>query len=165
MKSGKLIHEPLTHSVIGAFFEVYRALGFGFLENVYVASLTRELQSRGHNVDREVSVPIFFKGEQVARQRLDMIVDGKLVIETKSTETLHPSAVRQLTSYLCATNLEVGLLFHFGLEPRFMRVVRTSRASRDTREPSPPNPLSPPPLPRQPLSVDASRAVVSLSER
>jgi GxxExxY protein len=91
-----------------AFFEVYRALGFGFIETVYVAALIRELQSRRHKVDREVSVPIFFKGEQVARQRLDMIVDGKLVIETKSTETLHPSAIRQLTSYLCQANSPIG---------------------------------------------------------
>jgi GxxExxY protein len=165
MKSGKLIHEPLTSSVIGAFFEVYRALGFGFLEHVYVASLIRELQSRGHKVDREVSVPIFFKGEQVARQRLDMIVEGKLVIETKSTETLHASGVRQLTSYLSATNLEVGLLLHFGLQPRFVRVVRTKRASRDPKPPFPPDPLRPPLLPRQPSNIDASRAESRLGEQ
>jgi GxxExxY protein len=144
---------------------VYRELGFGFLEHVYTASLSRELYNRGHKVRREVSVPNFFKGHQVARQRLDMIVDGKLVIEAKSTELLPPAAVRELTSYLCGTNLEVGLLLHFGLHPKFVRVVRTKRVSRDPQEPSPPNPLSPPPLPRQPLSVDASRAVVSVGER
>jgi GxxExxY protein len=157
MKSGKLIHEPLTRSVIGAFFDVYRELGFGFLEHVYTASLSRELYNRGHEVRREVSVPIFFKGHQVARQRLDMVVDGKLVIEAKSTELLPPAAVRQLTSYLCGTNLEVGLLLHFGHQPRFVRVVRTKRASRDPQQPSPPNPLPPPPLPLQPPLVDAIR--------
>ena len=92
MTPGKLIHEPLTRSIIGAFFEVYRVLGFGFLEHVYVASLTRELHSRGHEVAREVSVPVFFKGEEVARQRLDLIVDSKVVIEVKSTESLHAAA-------------------------------------------------------------------------
>ena len=46
----ELIHEGLTHSVIGAFFEVSRALGFGFLEHVYVASLSRELHDRGHDI-------------------------------------------------------------------------------------------------------------------
>ena len=75
-----LIHERLSYSVIGAFYEVYYTLGFGFLEHVYVASLTRELQDRGHQVGREVTVPIFYKGEEVARQRLDMIVDQKLVV-------------------------------------------------------------------------------------
>ena len=76
--SAKLIHDNLSYSVIGAFFEVYHTLGFGFLEHVYVASLTRELHDRGHDVGREVSVPVLYKGEEVARQRLDMIVDGSL---------------------------------------------------------------------------------------
>ncbi len=165
MKQGKLIQEPLTRSVIGAFFEVYRELGFGFLEHVYTASLCRELRSRGHEVAREVSVPIFFKGQQVARQRLDMVVDGNLVIETKSTELLHPGAVRQLTSYLCGTNIEVGLLLHFGVQPKFVRVVRTRRASRDPKPPSPPDPLPPPLLPRQPSNIDASRADSAVSEQ
>jgi GxxExxY protein len=56
-----LIHDRLTHSVIGAFFDVYNTLGFGFLEHVYVASLTRELRNRGHEIGREVSVPVFYK--------------------------------------------------------------------------------------------------------
>ena len=60
-----LIHDRLTHSVIGAFFEVYHTLGFGFLEHVYVASLTRELHNRGHNVGREVSVPVLYKGKKL----------------------------------------------------------------------------------------------------
>ena len=85
----ELIHEGLTRSVIGAFFEVSRTLGFGFLEHVYVASLTRELHDRGHEVGREVSVPVLYKGEEVTRQRLDMIVDGKLIVEIKSTRILH----------------------------------------------------------------------------
>jgi GxxExxY protein len=158
MKAGKLIHEPLTRSAIGAFFEVYHALGYGFLEYVYVASLTRELQNRGHRIGREVSVPVFFKGEEVARQRLDMIVDGKLVIETKSTEALHDAGVRQLTSYLRATNLEVGLLLHFGLQPRFVRVVRTNSVLRDPKKPLPHIPHLPPLLPREPLDIDANDA-------
>jgi len=53
-------------------------------------------------------------------QRLDMIVDGRVVVETKSTYDLHPAAQRQLYNYLRATNLEVGLLFHFGREQRFI---------------------------------------------
>src|SRR6266566_3548477 len=126
----KLIQEQLTYSVIGAFFEVYHTLGFGFLEHVYVASLTRELQDRGHDVGREVSIPVIYKGEEVARQRLDMIVDHKVVVETKSSRTLHDGAARQVANYLRATNLEVGLLLHFGPQPRFYRVICTNSAMR-----------------------------------
>ena len=132
-----LVHERLSHSVIGAFFEVYYTLGFGFLEHVYVASLTRELMNRSHAVRREVSVPVWYKGEEVAHQRLDMIVDHKLVVETKSTRTLHAGAVRQVENYLRATTLELGLLLHFGPQPKFYRVIATNPATRSTNNPLP----------------------------
>jgi GxxExxY protein len=73
---------------------------------------------------------VFFRGEPLARQTLDMIVDQKLVLETKATESLHPSATLQLYSYLCATRLEVGLLLHFGREPKFHRVIYENRFKR-----------------------------------
>jgi GxxExxY protein len=153
--STKLIHDSLSYSVIGAFFEVYHTLGFGFLEHVYVASLTRELHDRGHDVGREVSVPVLYKGEEVARQRLDMIVDGKLVVETKSSRTLHEGAVRQVGNYLRATTLELGLLLHFGPQPKFYRVICSNPAAR-----APKNPLSRVPLlpraPRNPTVVEGS---------
>ena len=59
-----------------------------------------------------------------------MIVDEKLVVETKAMERLHPSASKQLFSYLCSTNLEVGLLLHFGREPKFHRVICENHVKR-----------------------------------
>lgn len=145
----KLIHERLSYSVIGAFFEVYHTLGFGFLEHVYVASLTRELHDRGHDVGREVCVPVVYKGEEVARQRLDMVVDGKLIVETKSTRTLHQGAVRQVANYLRATDLELGLLLHFGPQPRFYRVICSSPKISSSNVPF----SRVPPPPRGPRNV------------
>lgn len=81
MPDEPLIEEQLTASVIGAFFEVYNTLGFRFFEQVYMAALERELRGRDHLVGREVWVPIFYKGEIISRQRIDMIVDEKLVVE------------------------------------------------------------------------------------
>ena len=122
-----LLEERLTYSVIGAFFTVYRTLGYGFREYIYAGALERELQARGHRVDREVAVMVYYRGEPIARQTLDMVVDDRLVVEVKSTERLHPSGTRQLFGYLCATNLEVGLLLHFGREPQFYRVICENR--------------------------------------
>ncbi len=130
MTRTNLIHDRLTYSVIGGFFEVYYTLGYGFLEHVYVAALTRELLSRKHEIGREVSVPVLYKGEEVARQRLDMIVDQKLVVEVKSTRTLHDGSVRQVENYLRATSLELGLLLHFGPQPRFYRVLCSNPVAR-----------------------------------
>jgi GxxExxY protein len=115
-----LIEEELTRSVIGAFFHVYNALGFGFFESVYAAALEHELRKRGHHVAREVSVQIRYKGIILGIQRLDMVVDDKLIVETKSTQELQNAAARQVYSYLRASNLMVGLLLHFGPEPGFI---------------------------------------------
>lgn len=123
MTRGGLIEESLTKSVIGAFFEVYNALGFGFLEHLYRMALERELLARGHRVAREVGVRVMYKGDELGAQRLDMIVDEKLVVEIKSTYQLHKAAPRQVYNYLRATNLEVGLLLHFGPEPVFYRLI------------------------------------------
>ena len=122
MARGELIYERLTHSVVGAFFDVYNGLGFGFLEAVYTTALERELRDRGHKVGREVLAPVRYKGETVARQRLDMVVDRKLVVEVKSTYDLHGSAPRQVYNYLRGTGLQIGLLLHFGPQPKFYRI-------------------------------------------
>jgi GxxExxY protein len=123
MKCGGLIEERLTHSVIGAFFEVYNTLGFGFLEQFYVKALERELVDRGHRVAREVRVRVMYKGDELGTQLLDMVVDEKVVVESKASTELHPSAHRQVYNYLRATDLEVALLLHFGPEARFYRLI------------------------------------------
>ena len=140
MGKHQLIEEPLTHSVIGAFFEVYNRLGYGFLESVYVSALEHVLAARGHRVAREVSIQISYKGHVLGIQRIDMIVDEQLVVETKSTQELHRAAPRQVYSYLHASHLRVGLLLHFGPEPRFYRFVSLEGA-RDPQ--NPPDPINP----------------------
>jgi GxxExxY protein len=137
MPKKELIEEKLTQSVIGAFFDVYNTLGYGFFESVYATALERELVARGHRVAREVSIQIPYKGIVLAIQRLDMIVDDKLIVETKSTNELQQAAARQVYSYLRASNLKVALLLHFGPEPRFYRFV-----SRDANK-NPSHPLDP----------------------
>jgi len=126
-KTRDLLSAELTEAVIGSFYDVHRQLGFGFREYIYDLALERDLVAKGHHVEREVSVMVFFRGEPLARQTLDMIIDQKLVIEIKSTEFLRPNATSQLFSYLHATNLELGLLLHFGREPKFYRVLYENR--------------------------------------
>ena len=96
-------------------------------------TLARELRHSGHQIRREVGVCVMYKGEELAHQRLDMIVDDKLIVEVKSTYELHKAAPRQLYNYLRATNLEVGLLFHFGPEPKFYRSICRNSRNRSAR--------------------------------
>jgi GxxExxY protein len=126
MPPGELIQERLTHSVIGAFFDVYNELDVGYLECLYAAALERELLARGHRVARELRVAVSYKGEELGFQRLDMVVDDALVVEIKATAKLHADAWRQIRSYLRGTRLEVGLLLHFGRKPAFHRIISTN---------------------------------------
>ena len=130
-----LLNERITHSIIGAFYDVYNALGYGFLEHVYVLALERELLARGHQVAREAKVRILYKGEELCSQRLDMIVDTRVIVETKSGLDLPRTAHRQLYSYLQATNLEIGLLFHFGRRPEFYRLECRNNREHFSRSP------------------------------
>jgi GxxExxY protein len=141
--SHSLIERELTGSVIGAFFEVYNALGYGFLEHLYMSALEREMLVRGHRVAREALVRVMYKGAELGTQRLDMLVEGRLVVEVKSTRELPKCAPRQLYNYLRATRLELGLLLHFGPEPRFHRQYCPNLVSDRT------HPAAPPPHPPQ----------------
>ena len=125
----RLLERETTDQVIGAFFDVYNTLGFGFLEHVYSMALERELVARGRMVGREVSISIQYKGDVLTSQRLDMVVDERVVVEIKSTQVLPPTALRQVQNYLRATNLQVALLLHFGPEPRFQRLVYSNTAT------------------------------------
>jgi GxxExxY protein len=65
-REGGLLEEALTHSVIGAFYDVHRELGFGFREYLYALALERDLVAKGHRVDREVGVMVYYRGETLA---------------------------------------------------------------------------------------------------
>jgi GxxExxY protein len=117
-------HE-LTRAVIGSFYDVYNYFGFGLLESVYAPALCRELESRGLFVEREVWVDVFYKGQAIAKQRIDLIVNHSVIVEIKATQKVPPFSRRQLLNYLRATQLELGLLLHFGPEPKVYRVIDT----------------------------------------
>jgi GxxExxY protein len=121
----QLIEGELSHSIIGAFYEVYDNLGFGYIEKPYVEAMELELRERGHIVQREVPMPLFFKSIYLCSFRIDAIVDRKLILEIKAGESLPRGSLRQLNNYLKGTGLQVGLLLHFGLEPKFYRRVNT----------------------------------------
>jgi GxxExxY protein len=76
---------------------------------------------------RELSVPVEYKGRIIGWQRLDMVVDNRVIVELKSTELLSPAAERHLLAYLKVSRFPVGLLLHFGREAKFRRYVLEGR--------------------------------------
>ena len=120
----ELLEAERVHSIVAAFFTVFNYFGGGGMcESAYTGALEHELTLRGHKVDREVMVPVYYKGRLVARQRVDMVIDDRVIVECKATERLPVSAGPQLIGYLRATRFEVGVLLHFGLHPKFYRFI------------------------------------------
>ena len=127
---GELLEAERVHSIVGGFFAVYNYYGFGLSERVYAGALEHELRARGLEVIRELMVDVGYHGRHVAWQRLDMVVDERVVVENKATEKLSPADRMQLVSYLRATTFAVGLLLHFGPAPRFERFIDYPKAQR-----------------------------------
>jgi GxxExxY protein len=123
-----LIEKELSYTIVGAFFEVYNELGFGFLESIYSAAMEIALNRRGLLVQRELPIMIKYKGLDVGQHRLDMLIERRIILEIKSTEKLSEIAKRQLRNYLTATNLELGLLLHFGPKAESHRILAKQKA-------------------------------------
>jgi GxxExxY protein len=132
-----LFEEALTRRIIGAFYDVYNALGYGFLESVYANALATELVSRGLHVVREARTDVRYRGEVVGTFRADLLVESRVVLELKASPRLHDVDLAQLLNYLKATHLEVGLLLHFGPRAKVRRFVASNElkvALSDARE-------------------------------
>ena len=105
--------EVLVREVIGAAIEVHRHLGPGFLESIYEKALCHELDLRRIAYERQKEIGVPYKGLTIDGQRLDLVVDGQLIVELKTVDTIAPIHEAQLLSYLKTTHLKVGLLINF----------------------------------------------------
>jgi len=118
-----LKHKELTETIIGVFYEVYNELGHGFLESVYERAFEVALTSRGFNVLRQIQIPVWFRGQKVGDFVADVLVDKSVLLELKAARMLDSSHEAQLLNYLRATEIEVGILFNFGIKPEFRRLA------------------------------------------
>ena len=122
-----LLERDLCYSIVGAFFEVYNYFGCGLSESIYTNALEFELIDRGHRVAREVVVDVRFKGRHVGWQRIDMIVDDRVIVEVKATEKLAAFSEQQILSYLRISPIQLGLILHFGSKAYYKRYADTHK--------------------------------------
>lgn len=104
----------ISRLVIGCALEVHGELGSGYLELIYQRALEIELKSKGIRFERQVSLPVVYKGQLVGTFMADLVVAGCLIIELKASKSFTPRDEAQLINYLKASNIPVGLLFNFG---------------------------------------------------
>ena len=105
--------DGLTREVLGAAMEVHSALGAGFQERTYENAMAVELGLRGVPFERQVPVDLRYKGVCVGEGRMDLLVEGRLVVELKAVESLHDAHRDQVLSYLHASTHRIGLLINF----------------------------------------------------
>lgn len=115
--------DDLTGRIINAIITVHRTLGPGFLESIYRNSLMLELKKQDLEVEREKEIAIHYDATEVGRHRLDLLVEGQIVLELKTVEELGRAHYAQLRSYLKASNCATGLLVNFaGDKADFRRI-------------------------------------------
>ena len=110
-------NDPLNYKVIGCTMEVYKTLGPGLLEKIYQKALMKELEIQNIKAEMEVPVSVVYKGFEIGEGlRLDILVEGQLILELKSVEELSIVHYKQLVSYLKLTDKKVGLLINFNVD-------------------------------------------------
>ncbi len=105
--------EPVSGRVTEAAIAVHRELGRGFLESIYESALKTALRHRGMAYQSQKDVTVFFEGEEAGVHRLDLVVEGEIVVELKAIKGLEDVHFAQVRSYLKASGLHVGLLLNF----------------------------------------------------
>ena len=108
--------DKLCYDVIGAAMRVHSFFGEGYLEEVYKNALVVELTEMGYKAEKEIPIPVDYRGVRVGDYRADVIVEDCLILELKASVGLNKRHEVQLVNYLAATGINDGILFNFGAE-------------------------------------------------
>ena len=110
-------HNDITAAIIETSIDIHRSLGPGLLESVYRKILAYELKKRGFQVEEEQPIPVVWEDVRMELGfRADLIVNGMVIVETKSVESVHPVHKKQLLTYLRLMDKRVGLLINFNVD-------------------------------------------------
>ena len=119
----KYLHSDITSDILKAFFKVYNTLGYGFLEKVYQNAMCIELRKMGYECIPNSGVHVYYEDEEVGYYSSDLVINKIVIAELKAKEALREEHEAQLTNYLKATDIEVGMLLNFGMRPEYKRKV------------------------------------------
>lgn len=120
----EIVYKELSYQVMAAIYEVHSTLGSGYPENIYEEALCKELKARDIAYQRQKPIEVSYKGDKVGDYRLDLVIEGKIILELKAVSELNDVFEAQLYSYLKATGLKLGLLVNFGKKKvEYKRIV------------------------------------------
>ncbi len=112
-----MTENEISAQILDAAIMVHNEIGGpGVLESYYEQALAYELAIRGLKVETQKQIPILYKGKEIGPPyRLDMLVEGKVIVECKATETNNPVFISQIHTYLKLTGIKLGVLVNFGM--------------------------------------------------
>ena len=119
------LYSNITEKIIGAFYNVYNTLGYGFLEKIYENAMEIELEKMGLDFHKQKKIQVFYNNKVIGDYYADFEVNNQVIVELKACENLCKEHEYQLINYLKATHLEVGLLLNFGKKAEFKRLIFT----------------------------------------
>ncbi len=127
----------LTGKIIGCAMEVHRYLGNGFQEVIYQRALSIEFNLQNISHEREMEMPLKYKGKDIGSRRVDFFVENKVMVEIKAVKELEDVHLAQAINYLEAYGLEIGLLLNFGnTKLQFKRVMKPNKSKLLHQSPS-----------------------------
>jgi len=109
-------YNRISRQIINAAIEVHKELGPGLLESIYEHCLLNELESNGLRAERQVQLPVYYKGDKLDKDFvIDILVENKIILELKSVETILPIHECQLLTYMKLSGKKLGLLINFNV--------------------------------------------------
>lgn len=121
-----IVEKDLSYSIVKAAYEVFNGLGPGFAEEIYEEAMIVVLKKYGHVPDQQKRVDVYFQGVNLGFHKLDLIVDGRVILELKAVSEIAAIHKQQVLAYLKATGLELALVINFGAgRLQVARVVNT----------------------------------------
>ncbi len=125
-----LLLQDLTARTLGAFYETFGEIGFGFSEAICAAAMAMVLTERGIRFERQPRIEVRFRGSLIGLMRPDFIIENTLLVELKTSRSIEPWHEAQVLKYLRATSIEIALLLNFGPRPTFKRFILTNDRKR-----------------------------------
>ncbi len=113
MKRSVVQDDPLTRRIIACAIEVHKSLGPGLLEKLYKEAMVIEMELNNLKVEKNVKVPVEYKGKPIGEYFIDILVENTVILELKSVERHDPIFEAQILSYMKLTGKKVGLLINF----------------------------------------------------
>lgn len=121
-----LLYPDLSYKTVGALFDVFNELGYGYREQFYQRAMKERLQELGIPFKEQVRFPLVFRGKQIGWQVVDFLIDDKIVLELKRGSRIAQRDIEQVVSYLQASNKQLGILARFSEKGLiFRRILNT----------------------------------------